>query len=209
MERPRVHTKGIRHKRTPSRISEVKSDEDESEYTTKDEVSAGGNKPPPPSDGVQMVIETTTEEKPLRPHKSVLSHLEQRESRRPQTQSDPTASPGQRSLTRSILEKSPRHKRSKSESRRKRERKLIAAGEMEVRQANETLMRYLKQCSELNDASLSGDLEIDKTLDERRVHRKTKSQREKGGYYAHRMSKYCLPSITLVNRLLDKFSISN
>lgn len=94
--------------------------------------------------------------------------------------SDPSASPAQRSIrSRSSQEKSPRQKRSKSESRRRRERKLIAAGEMEVRQANETLMRYLKQCSEVNDASLSGELEIDENLDDR-YHR---SQEErKSGY---------------------------
>lgn len=103
--------------------------------------------------------------------------------RKHQSLSDPTASPAQRSVrSRSSLEKSPRRKRSKSESRRRRERKLIAAGEMEVRQANETLMRYLKQCSEMNDASLSGELEIDQSLEERRVHRKTKSQRNKRGH---------------------------
>lgn len=97
-----------------------------------------------------------------------------------QSLSDPTASPAQRSIrSRSSIEKSPRSKRSKSESRRRKERKLIAAGELEVKQANETLMRYLKQCSELNDASLSGELEIDKSIDDRRVHRKTKSQRDK------------------------------
>lgn len=94
--------------------------------------------------------------------------------------SDPTASPAQRSTrSRSSLEKSPRSKRSKSESRRRRERKMIAAGELEVRQANETLMRYLRQCTEINDASLSGELEIDKNIEDRRVHRKTRSQRER------------------------------
>lgn len=98
----------------------------------------------------------------------------------PQSLSDPTASPAQRSTrSRSSLEKSPRRKRSKSESRRRRERKMIAAGELEVRQANETLLRYLKQCTEINDASLSGELEIDKSIEDRRVHRKTKSQRER------------------------------
>jgi hypothetical protein len=96
-----------------------------------------------------------------------------------------TRSPAQRSnRSRASSEKSPKHKRSKSESRRRRERKLQAAGEMEVRQANETLMRYLKQCSDLNDASgsLSGDLEISENLDDRKVHRKTKSQREKKSF---------------------------
>ncbi|XP_040169042.1 uncharacterized protein LOC120903587 [Anopheles arabiensis] len=100
-----------------------------------------------------------------------------------QSLSDSQKSPAQRSTrssTRSSnLDKSPRRKRSKSESRRRRERKILAAGEMEVRQANETLMRYLKQCSDFNDASLSGDLEIPEPLEDRRVHRKTKSQRER------------------------------
>lgn len=103
--------------------------------------------------------------------------------------SDPTASPAQRSIRsgRSSNEKSPRQKRSKSESRRRRERKLIAAGEMEVRQANETLMRYLKQCSmhEITDASLSGELEIDKNLDDR-SQKRTRSQRERNA--AHHSS---------------------
>lgn len=120
------------------------------------------------------------EEKPIQ--KGILGymHREIKTLKKPQSLSDPTASPAQRSIrSRSSIEKSPRQKRSKSESRRRRERKLIAAGEMEVRQANETLMRYLKQCSEINDASLSGELEIDKTIDDRRVHRKTKSQRER------------------------------
>ncbi|KAM8707668.1 hypothetical protein ACLKA7_014749 [Drosophila subpalustris] len=103
-------------------------------------------------------------------------------SRKQQSLSDPQASPAQRSLrSRNSFDKSPRRKRSKSESRRRRERKLIAAGEMEVRQANETLMRYLKQCSDMHDASLSGELEIDQSLEERRVNRKTKSQRDKRG----------------------------
>ncbi|XP_026845552.1 uncharacterized protein LOC6595749 [Drosophila persimilis] len=104
-------------------------------------------------------------------------------SRKQQSLSDPQASPAQRSLrSRNSFDKSPRRKRSKSESRRRRERKLIAAGEVEVvRQANETLMRYLKQCSDMHDASLSGELEIDQSYEERRVQRKTKSQRDKRG----------------------------
>ncbi|XP_061398484.1 uncharacterized protein LOC133334206 [Musca vetustissima] len=123
--------------------------------------------------------------------------------RKHQSLSDPTASPAQRSVrSRSSLEKSPRRKRSKSESRRRRERKLIAAGEMEVRQANETLMRYLKQCSEMNDASLSGELEIDQSLEERKVHRKTKSQRNKRG---HIISKFYAASglTSLLKELSD------
>lgn len=98
---------------------------------------------------------------------------------------EPPRSPAQRSnRSRASSDKSPKHKRSKSESRRRRERKLQAVGEMEVRQANETLMRYLKQCSDLNDASgsLSGDLEISENLDDRKVHRKTKSQRERRSF---------------------------
>lgn len=113
--------------------------------------------------------------------------------------SDPQASPAQRSMrSRSSLDKSPRKKRSKSESKRRRERKLIAAGEMEVKQANETLMRYLKQCSEMNDASLSGELEIDQNYDERKVHRKTKAERDKKGQllseysYILCLCSYCL-----------------
>lgn len=80
---------------------------------------------------------------------------------------------------RSSFEKLPRRKAPKSESRRRRERKMIANGEMEVQQANETLMRYLRQCTEINDASLSGELEIDNSYDDRKVYRKTRSQREK------------------------------
>lgn len=97
---------------------------------------------------------------------------------------DPTASPAQRSIrSRSSNEKSPRQKRSKSESKRRRERKLIAAGEMEVRQANETLMRYLKQCSDTNDVSLSGELEIDKSIDDR-FHRRSRLQKDNEGQYS-------------------------
>lgn len=110
--------------------------------------------------------------------------------------SDPQASPAQRSMrSRSSLDKSPRRKRSKSESKRRRERKLIAAGEMEVKQANETLMRYLKQCTEMNDASLSGELEIDQNYDERKVHRKTKAERDKKGQL---LSEYILCIFMLV-----------
>lgn len=118
-------------------------------------------------------------------HKGILGFMDREiksQRKPPQSLSDPTASPAQRSIrSRSSIEKSPRQKRSKSESRRRRERKLIAAGELEVKQANETLMRYLKQCTEINDASLSGELEIDKSLDDRRVHRKTKRERRSHG----------------------------
>lgn len=129
-----------------------------------------------------IVVENiTTDERQIQ--KGILGFMDReiKTQRKPlQSLSDPTASPAQRSIrSRSSIEKSPRSKRSKSESRRRKERKLIAAGELEVKQANETLMRYLKQCSELNDASLSGELEIDKSIDDRRVQRKTKSQRDK------------------------------
>lgn len=108
-----------------------------------------------------------------------------------QTLCEPPRSPAQRSTrSRSSNEKSPRRKRSKSESRRRRERKIIAAGEMEVRQANETLMRYLKQCSDFNEASLSGDLEIDENLEDRRVHRKTKAERQKKAHLHARSGKW-------------------
>uniref|UniRef100_A0A8D8BRI1 Transmembrane protein 237A n=1 Tax=Culex pipiens TaxID=7175 RepID=A0A8D8BRI1_CULPI len=122
-------------------------------------------------------VVNTTEDKLLQ--KGILGYMDRQ--LKVQSLSDPQKSPAQRSTrsTRSSLDKSPRRKRSKSESRRRRERKIIAAGEMEVRQANETLMRYLKQCSDFNDASLSGDLEIPENLEDRRVHRKTKSQRER------------------------------
>lgn len=132
----------------------------------------------------ENVAETAITEEP-KIHKGILGFMDREiKSHRkpPQSLSDPTASPAQRSIrSRSSIEKSPRQKRSKSESRRRRERKLIAAGELEVKQANETLMRYLKQCTEINDASLSGELEIDKSLDDRRVHRKTKRERRSHG----------------------------
>lgn len=121
-------------------------------------------------------------------HTGIMTYVdrEMKVHKKQQSLSDPTASPAQRSTrSRSSLEKSPRRKRSKSESRRRRERKMIAAGELEVRQANETLLRYLKQCTEINDASLSGELEIDKSIEDRRVHRKTKSQRERRAAAAH------------------------
>ncbi|XP_055691135.1 transmembrane protein 237 [Lutzomyia longipalpis] len=117
--------------------------------------------------------------------KGILGYIDRQivsQQRKHQSLSDPQGSPAQRSIrSRSSMERSPRMKRSKSESRRRKERKLIAAGEMEVRQANETLMKYLKQCSDTNDASLSGDLEIDKNADmQRHTIRKSKSQRIAG-----------------------------
>lgn len=115
--------------------------------------------------------------------KGILGYMDRQMKPHMKTQSlsDPQVSPGQQrnSRSRSSNEKSPRRKRSKSESRRRRERKLIAAGEMEVRQANENLMKYLKQCTNGNDISLSGELEIDKSLEDRKVYRKTKAQRDR------------------------------
>lgn len=115
--------------------------------------------------------------------KGILGYMDRQMKPHMKTQSlsDPQVSPGQQrsSRSRSSNDKSPRRKRSKSESRRRRERKLIAAGEMEVRQANENLMKYLKQCTNGNDISLSGELEIDKSLEDRKVYRKTKAQRDR------------------------------
>lgn len=152
------------------------------------EVVASASKRPTDDDAIASVDAgsmvdsiVTVDERQM--HKGIIGYMDREikaQRKPPHTLSDPTASPAQRSIrSRSSVEKSPRQKRSKSESRRRRERKLIAAGELEVKQANETLMRYLKQCSQTNDASLSGELEIDKSIDDRRVHRKTKSQRER------------------------------
>lgn len=144
--------------------------------------------------------------------KGILGYMDReiKTLKKPQSLSDPTTSPAQRSnRSRSSIEKSPRQKRSKSESRRRRERKLIAAGEMEVRQANETLMRYLKQCSEINDASLSGELEIDKSIDDRRVQRKTKSQRERRGHHATGITGASMLSKSLGNNSVDGTGVSN
>lgn len=136
------------------------------------------NKNPPDQQRVETTPIEAVPEKDDKLQKGILGYMDRQ--LKVQSLSDPQKSPAQRSTrSRSSLDKSPRRKRSKSESRRRRERKIIAAGEMEVRQANETLMRYLKQCSDFNDASLSGDLEIPENLEDRRVHRKTKSQRER------------------------------
>ncbi|GAB0099047.1 uncharacterized protein DMENIID0001_148680 [Sergentomyia squamirostris] len=121
-------------------------------------------------------------EAPDQIQKGILGYIDRQivsqQQRKHQSLSDPQQSPAQRSTrSRSSMERSPRMKRSKSESRRRKERKLIAAGEMEVRQANETLMKYLKQCSDVNDASLSGDLEIDKNADQRHNLRKSRSHK--------------------------------
>lgn len=202
-ESPKVHQRHYHRKSKHSRNSSRRNNNDESTVSLNDDKSV-------PVDTLRSAKETDggTSNEPIHPNgepkiilddcgaedvDEIQSHGDQkglpanigrdgRLLRRPQPFSDPMASPAQRSTrSRNSVEKSPRQKRSKSESRRRRERKLIAAGELEVRQANETLMRYLKQCSEINDASLSGELEIDESIDDRRVNRKTKSQRERRG----------------------------
>lgn len=183
-EAPKVHAKS-KHKRSSSktrdhrrRDSSRKAD-DAAEAGTSGEVANAE-----PSEQVSVNIENETK-KDEKVQKGILGYMDRQLKVQPGV--EPPRSPAQRSnRSRASSDKSPKHKRSKSESKRRRERKLQAAGEMEVRQANETLMRYLKQCSDLNDASgsLSGDLEISENLNEndRKVHRKTKSQREKKSF---------------------------
>lgn len=149
-----------------------------SNNNNNDDDAIDNNKNPPELQRVETTSVDTVPGTDDKLQKGILGYMDRQ--LKVQSLSDPQKSPAQRSTrSRSSLDKSPRRKRSKSESRRRRERKIIAAGEMEVRQANETLMRYLKQCSDFNDASLSGDLEIPENLEDRRVHRKTKSQRER------------------------------
>jgi transmembrane protein 237 len=146
---------------------------------------------PPQPDAIIVTEQTETKRTDDKLQKGILGYMDRQ--LKVQTILEPPRSPAQRSTrsSRSSQDKSPRRKRSKSESRRRRERKIIAAGEMEVRQANETLMRYLKQCSDFNDASLSGDLEINESVEDRRVQRKTKSQREKKAHYPSRANGMC------------------
>jgi transmembrane protein 237 len=180
---PKVHSKS-KHKRTSSksrRRDASRKNEDGADVGTSGE-NVGVVAKEPAVEQPTIIIENETR-KDEKLHKGILSYMDRQLKAQPTT--EPPRSPAQRSnRSRASSEKSPKHKRSKSESRRRRERKLQAAGEMEVRQANETLMRYLKQCSDLNDASgsLSGDLEISENLDDRKVHRKTKSQREKKSF---------------------------
>lgn len=183
-EAPKVHSKS-KHKRTSSksrehrrRDSSRKNDEGVEAGTSGENASPEVKEPEQAS--VTIEQETKKDEKI---HKGILGYMDRQLKVQPGV--EPPRSPAQRSnRSRASSDKSPKHKRSKSESRRRRERKLQAAGEMEVRQANETLMKYLKQCSDLNDASgsLSGDLEISENLDDRKVQRKTKSQREKKSF---------------------------
>lgn len=194
MEHPQVHAIS---KHRSSRSGQRNVVENPIEKNKGDNLSVNGGVPDNVGDGAVAMVadgdqnkktkakketpntEVTTEpEKTGKLQKGIIGYMDRQ--LKVQSLSDPPRSPAQRSTrSRNSLDKSPRRKRSKSESRRRRERKIIAAGEMEVRQANETLMRYLKQCSDFNDASLSGDLEIHENIEDRRVHRKTKSQRER------------------------------
>lgn len=187
-EPPKVHSKG-KHKRNSSRSRDHRR-KDSSRKATEvedcvatEEVNGVGETSMNPS--ITVEDETKGTEKI---QKGIVDYMDKTLKTLPSNSGtlEPPRSPAQRSnRSRASSDKSPKHKRSKSESRRRRERKMQAVvGEMEVRQANETLMRYLKQCSDLNDASgsLSGDLEISENLDDRKVHRKTKSQRERKSF---------------------------
>lgn len=182
-ETPKVHSKS-KHKRTSSKTREHRERRRDASRKNDEGADAGtsGDTTKEPNEQVSISIENETK-KDEKIQKGILGYMDRQIKVQPGA--EPPRSPAQRSnRSRASSDKSPKHKRSKSESRRRRERKLQAAGEMEVRQANETLMRYLKQCSDLNDASgsLSGDLEISENLDDRKVHRKTKSQREKKSF---------------------------
>ena len=184
-EPPKVHSKG-KHKRNSSRSRDQRR-KDSSRKATEvedcvatEEVNGVGETSMNPS--ITVEDETKGTEKI---QKGIVDYMDKTLKSNSGTL-EPPRSPAQRSnRSRASSDKSPKHKRSKSESRRRRERKMQAVvGEMEVRQANETLMRYLKQCSDLNEASgsLSGDLEISENLDDRKVQRKTKSQRERKSF---------------------------
>lgn len=182
-ETPKVHSKS-KHKRTSSKNREHRRRDSSRKTDGADAGTSGENLDAAgmePQEQASISIENETK-KDEKIHKGILGYMDRQLK---PSGVEPPRSPAQRSnRSRASSDKSPKHKRSKSESRRRRERKIQAAGEMEVRQANETLMRYLKQCSDLNDASgsLSGDLEISENLDDRKVQRKTKSQREKKSF---------------------------
>lgn len=186
-ETPKVHSK-TKHKRASSktrehrrRDSSKKNDDGADAGTSGENTNVGAKELS--SEQVPTISVENEVKKDEKIQKGILGYMDRQIKVQPGV--EPPRSPAQRSnRSRASSDKSPKHKRSKSESRRRRERKLQAAGEMEVRQANETLMRYLKQCSDLNEASasLSGDLEISENLDDRRVNRKTKSQREKKSF---------------------------
>lgn len=192
-ETPKVHSK--KHKRSASRNREHHRRRESSRKSDDipaagDENVVGGELASGVHPSITIEDETTKSDEKI--HKGIMGFMDRTlkvpSTSQPSTGAalEPPRSPAQRSnrSRASSDNKSPKHKRSKSESRRRRERKLQAVGEMEVRQANETLMRYLKQCSDLNDASgsLSGDLEISENLDDRKVQRKTKSQRERKSF---------------------------
>lgn len=184
-EAPKVHSK-TKHKRASSKSREHRRRDSSKKNDDADAGTSGDTKKVAPIESNDQVPTITVEREVKsdeKLQKGILGYMDRQINAQPGV--EPPRSPAQRSnRSRASSDKSPKHKRSKSESKRRRERKLQAAGEMEVRQANETLMRYLKQCSDLNDASgsLSGDLEISENLDDRRVHRKTKSQREKKSF---------------------------
>lgn len=180
-ETPKVHSK-TKHKRTSSKSREHRRRDSSRKNDGADAGTSAENLDSTEKDVQEQSISIENETKKAEKlQKGILGYMGQLKP----NVVEPPRSPAQRSnRSRASSEKSPKHKRSKSESRRRRERKIQAAGEMEVRQANETLMKYLKQCSDLNDASgsLSGDLEISENLDDRKVNRKTKSQREKKSF---------------------------
>ncbi|XP_070502217.1 uncharacterized protein [Chironomus tepperi] len=208
-ETPKVHSKS-KHKRTSSRNREHRKKD--SSRKIEDGVTdingeASNNNNVVPNENPSITIEDETKSD-TKIHRGIIGYMDRTFKSSSTTGNgngntlEPPRSPAQRSnRSRASSDKSPKHKRSKSESRRRRERK---AGELEVRQANETLMRYLKQCSDLNDASgsLSGDLEINENLDDRKVHRKTKSQRERKSF---RLIGKAQPSdlTTILNELND------
>lgn len=211
METPKIHSKGKHHRRSSSRVVQNHSPShrnpdanteenaplanNDGDIMQNDDVNTSSNNANNTGNHqTNIITDTTTTEaenevkEDEKLQKGILGYIDKQ--LKVQTLSEPPRSPAQRSTrSRSSNEKSPRRKRSKSESRRRRERKIIAAGEMEVRQANETLMRYLKQCSDFNEASLSGDLEIDENLEDRRVHRKTKAERQKKAHLHARSGK--------------------
>lgn len=189
-EPPKVHSKS-KHKRSSSRSRDnrrkdsTRKPTDVEDQVASEEVNGVGETSMNPSITVEDESKGTE-----KIQKGIVDYMDKTLKTLPSNSGtatlEPPRSPAQRSnRSRASSDKSPKHKRSKSESRRRRERKMQAVvGEMEVRQANETLMRYLKQCSDLNEASgsLSGDLEISENLDDRKVHRKTKSQRERKSF---------------------------
>ncbi|XP_063709724.1 uncharacterized protein LOC134838179 [Culicoides brevitarsis] len=222
METPKIHSKS-KHRRSASRVvnanhspahrSHRNPDENieeniaannDGDIMQNDDVNErscnnanGGNHRNVTTDTTTTEAENEAPQQDDKLQKGILGYIDKQ--LKVQTLSEPPRSPAQRSTrSRSSNEKSPRRKRSKSESRRRRERKIIAAGEMEVRQANETLMRYLKQCSDFNEASLSGDLEIDENLEDRRVHRKTKAERQKKAHLHARSGKSQHSDLTTV-----------